>query len=153
MMLEDPELFMKDHPFLQGLKPEFMQTLVGCARPVTFEAGQTIFREGQDANEFFLIRRGAIAVQIYSPQKGAIVIETLKEGDVLGWSWLVPPYKWRFDAQALEVTRAIGLNGACLRGKCDENPALGYELLKRFSVVFSQRLQATRFQLLDVYKK
>jgi len=79
------------------------------------------------------------------------VIETLEEGDILGWSWLIPPYLWRFDARIVEPTRAIALDGKCLRMKCDENHDLGYELLKRFAHIVTQRLQATRLQLLDIY--
>ncbi len=77
--------------------------------------------------------------------------QTVAEGDVLGWSWLFPPYRWVFDAQALELTRALVFDGTCLRGKCEDDHNLGYELMKRFAHVVVQRLQATRLQLLDVY--
>jgi CRP/FNR family cyclic AMP-dependent transcriptional regulator len=85
------------------------------------------------------------------PQRGAVTIETLHGGDVLGWSWLVPPHRTVYDARALGVVRTIALDGACLRGKCEEDPRLGYELLKRFTEVIVERLQATRLRLLDVY--
>jgi CRP/FNR family transcriptional regulator, cyclic AMP receptor protein len=82
-----------------------------------------------------------------------VIIQTVGSGDVLGWSWLIPPYRWRFDARTVERTRAIALNGQCLRTKCDDSPRLGYELLKRVTSVFAERLLATRLQLLDVYGK
>jgi CRP-like cAMP-binding protein len=78
-------------------------------------------------------------------------VETLEEGDVVGWSWIVPPYVWSFHAHALQDTRAIALDGKCLRSKCEQNHDLGYEVLKRFSQLMARRLSATRFQLLDVY--
>jgi hypothetical protein len=70
---------------------------------------------------------------------------------VIGWSWLFPPYRWHFDGRALSSVRATSFDGACLRGKCDQDPALGYELMKRFARVFSERLRGTRLRLLDVY--
>jgi hypothetical protein len=90
-------------------------------------------------------------VEVIAPQRGAITIETVGDGELLGWSWLIPPFQWHFDARALNLTRAIALDARCLRGKCDADPALGYELLKRFSQVMEQRLEATRLQLLDLY--
>jgi CRP-like cAMP-binding protein len=75
----------------------------------------------------------------------------LAAGEVLGWSWLIPPYHWKFDARAIEQTRALALDGKCLRTKCEEDHDLGYELLKRFAQIMEERLQATRLQLLDVY--
>jgi CRP/FNR family cyclic AMP-dependent transcriptional regulator len=92
-----------------------------------------------------------VAVEIFAPQKGPITIETVVEGDVLGWSWLVPPYNWRFDARAMEMTRAVALDGVCLRNKCETDHDLGYELMKRFANIIDRRLQATRLQLLDIY--
>ena len=92
-----------------------------------------------------------MAVEIFVPGSGPIVIQTLEAGEVLGWSWLVPPHRKQFDARALEVTVALKFDAACLRTKCEEDPKLGYELLKRFTQILGQRLQATRLQLLDVY--
>jgi hypothetical protein len=80
-----------------------------------------------------------------------MTIETIGEGEVLGWSWLFPPYRWQFDAQAVGLVRAIAFDGRCLRGKCEEDHDLGYWLMQRFAQVMSQRLQATRLQLLDLY--
>ncbi len=125
--------------------------IVGCAANVRFEAGEYIFREGEDANQFYIIRHGKVALELFTPERGVLTIQTLGAGDVLGWSWLFPPYRWRFDARALELTRAIALDGTCLRNKCDEDHNLGYELVKRFAQIIIERLQATRLQLLDVY--
>jgi len=150
--MENLERILAEHPFFAGLEPAYLQLLVGCASNVRFDAGQTIFREGEEANQFFLIRHGKVALDIYAAERGSITIETLDEGDILGWSWLVPPYFWQFDARAVELTRAVALDGKCLRKKSEEDHDLAYELLKRFVHIIEQRLQATRLQLLNVYE-
>lgn len=144
---------LAEHPFLKGLAHEHLELIVGCAANVRFAAGEQLFKEGDEANQFFVIRHGRVALDVFSPTKGYLSIQTVGEGEILGWSWLVPPYHWRFDGRALEVTRAIALDGKCLRTKCEEDKLLGYELLKRFSHVMSQRLEVTRLQLLDLYGK
>lgn len=149
--MENLEKILAEHPFLQGLESHYLDLIVGCASNVKFDAGQFIFHEGEEANQFYVIRHGKVALEIFSPERGAIEIDTLEEGDVLGWSWLIPPYHWRFDARAVELTRAIALDGKCLRNKCEEDHDLGYQLLKRFAHIIEQRLQSTRLQLLDVY--
>lgn len=149
--MESLERILAQHPFFEGLAPEFLKLLVGCASNARFEAGAYIFRQGEEAHQFYLLRQGRVAVEIYAPQCPPITVETLEKDDILGWSWLVAPYYWRFDARAVELTRAIVLDGKCLRGKCEENHDLGYDLLKRFSQIVEQRLQSTRMQLLDVY--
>ena len=142
---------LAEHPFLKGLDARHLALITGCASNVRFDEGKFIFREGQEANHFYILREGKVAVQIFGAQRGAITTQTLEGGDILGWSWLVPPYHWRFDARAVELTRAIALDGKCLREKCEKDHDLGYELLKRFSKVIAERLEATRIQLVDVY--
>jgi CRP-like cAMP-binding protein len=150
-MMESLEPLLAEHPFLKGLDPRHTQIITGCASNVRFDTGQIIFREGEEANQFYIIRQGKVALQIYTPGRGSIIIDTLTEGEVLGWSWLIPPYQWRFDAVASELTRAIALDGKCLRNKCEADHDLGYELLKRFSSIVDQRLESTRIRLLDIY--
>lgn len=142
---------LKEQAFFEGLQPEYIDLLVECASNVRFEANQLIFRQGEDADRFYLIRQGKVAIEISAPGQAAIVIKTLTDHDVIGWSWLFPPYRWQFDARAMELTRAIALDGRCLRGKCETDPVLGYELMKRFSSIMLETLQATRLQLLDLY--
>ncbi|HUI43971.1 MAG TPA: cyclic nucleotide-binding domain-containing protein [Terriglobia bacterium] len=149
--MENLERILVEHPFFQGMKREHLDLVVGCAANVRFDAGQFILREGEEANEFYLIRHGQVALEVFAPERGSITIQTLGEGEILGWSWLVPPYRWKFDARAVELTRAIALDGKCLREKSENDCALGYELLKRFSQVMVEHLQAARFQLLNVY--
>ena len=116
-----------------------------------FETGNYIFREGENADNFYLIREGKVALETNVPGQGAVTVQTLSKGEVLGWSWLVPPFRWSFDARAIEPTRAIALDGKCLRDKCEADPRLGFELLKRFAGVIVSRLQAARMQTLDIY--
>jgi CRP-like cAMP-binding protein len=151
MKMETLEPILAGHPFLKGLESRYVHLVVGCASNVRFNQGQLLFHEGEEANQFFIVRHGKIAVEVFAPERGPIIIDTLGEGDILGWSWLIPPYHWRFDARALELTRAIALDGKCLRTKCEEDHDLGYELIKRFSTILTERLEAARLQLLDVY--
>lgn len=149
--MESLDRILQEHPFIKNLSDEHIQLIVGCAKNVVFKEGQYLFKEGEEANEFFIIRSGKVALEIYTPEYGCITIQTLVEGDVLGWSWLVPPYEWRFDSRAVELTRAISLDGKCLREKCEQDPKLGYEMMKRLANVFEERLDAMRLQLLDIY--
>ncbi len=145
------EKIVAEHPFFEGLESGYMSLLVGCASNVRFEAGRHILREGEEAHEFYLIRQGRVSIEIVAPQRKPIVVDSIGEGERLGWSWLLPPYTWKFHARAIEATRAIALDGKCLRNKCEQNHDLGYELLKRFAQIMNRRLDATRLQLLDVY--
>ena len=138
-------------PFFSGLGDERLALLAGCARNVGFDGGAVIFREGDPADEFFVLRSGTLALETFVPARGGMTIETIEAGEVVGWSWLFPPYRWHFDARALTPVRATSFDGACLRGKCDADPALGYDLMQRFAQVMVQRLQWTRLRLLDVY--
>jgi CRP-like cAMP-binding protein len=145
------EPLLAEHPFLQGLDPSVLALIVGCASNARFDAGQYLFKEGQEANEFYVIRRGRVSLEIHVPDRGAAMLQTVTAGDILGWSWVFPPYRWHSDARAMELTLAIALDGACLRNKCEESPSLGYELMKRFARVLDDSLQASRLQLLDIY--
>jgi CRP/FNR family cyclic AMP-dependent transcriptional regulator len=144
-------VIVSEHPFFRGLKPEQLKFIAGCAKNVVFKSGEFLYREGDEANNFYIIRAGRVAIEAFSVKQRAITIQTLTVGDVLGWSWLFPPYQAHFGVKAIELTRAICFDGKCLRNKCEEDHDLGYELMKRFSEVMIHRLQATRLQLLDVY--
>jgi CRP/FNR family transcriptional regulator, cyclic AMP receptor protein len=151
MPIEDLERILAAHPFFKGMEPIYHQLFVDCASNVRFEAGAFIFREGEEANQFYLIRHGRVAVEISTPERGAVIIQSLGEGDVLGWSWMMPPYRWHFDARAVELTRAIALDGRCLRERSEADHDLGFQLMKRAAQIMEERFQATRLQLLDVY--
>ncbi len=139
--------------FFAGLDPDYLSLIAGCASTVAFPAGAFLFREGEPANTFYLIRRGKLALEIAAPgaDGGALIVQTLGEGDVAGFSWLIEPHRWEFDGRAIERVLAVSMDGTCLRGKCADDPRLGYELMRRFAGLSANRLQATRLQLLDVY--
>jgi len=149
--VEGLERIIREHPFFVGLDERFIELVCGCAKNVRFEAKQYLFHEGEPANEFYLLRQGRVALEIASPGRSALTFQTLREGEVLGVSWLIPPYHWQYDAQALDLTRAIAIDGSCLRGKCEADHDLGYEMMKRVVAIVLQRLHATRLQILDVY--
>jgi CRP/FNR family cyclic AMP-dependent transcriptional regulator len=149
--METLERILKEHPFLKGLKSQYLTLLTGCASNVVFQPDEFLFREGDEANSFYIIRKGKTVIETFIPGKGPLAIQTREAGEVAGWSWLIPPYRWHFDARALELTQAIALDGKCLRGKCEEDHDLGYELMKRFATIMADRLEAARLQLLDVY--
>ena len=140
-----------EHPFFKGLNEEDLDFIAGCGKNQVFQSGEMIFREGRDANSFYIIRQGSVSLEIHSPQRGPLIIATVGEGEVLGWSWLVPPFVWHFDARARDLTRTIAMDAKCLRAKCEKDPRLGFELSKRFSQITVDRLNATRIQLLDLY--
>jgi CRP/FNR family transcriptional regulator, cyclic AMP receptor protein len=139
-------------PFLAGLSPEQMRKLTPWSRTVTFPTGARIFEEGRRADRFWLIRQGRVALETQVPGRGAVVVEDLGRGAVLGWSWLFPPYRWHFSASAVEVTTAIEFDGAAVRELCQREPALGFDLVLRFTEVVVDRLQSTRLRLLDLYE-
>ena len=148
--MEGLERIVREHPFFSGMKEEFLELISGCAKNVRFEAGQYMFNEGQPADQFYLLRSGRVAIQISAPER-TLTVQTVGEDEIVGASWLVPPYRWGFDAKALELSRAIAMDAACLRGKCEGDHDLGYEMMKRFMPILIQRLHATRLQILDVY--
>ena len=134
-----------------GLDPAYLELIAGCGSTTGFADGDYLFREGDPADNFYVIRHGRVALEVFAPGRGQMLVATLGPGELVGWSWLFPPYRWHFDGRALEPVRALTFDGACLRAKCDADHALGYELMQRFASSMLARLQATRLQLLDVY--
>jgi CRP-like cAMP-binding protein len=146
--METLERAFAQHPFLVGLDLRYLRQLGGLASHKSFDAHQMIFYEGQAANEFYLICKGKVAIETAVLGCESIVIQSLGPGEVLGWSWLLPPYEWHYSARAAEPTEVIALDGKSLRGRCEEDHDLGYEIMKRFALVIMQRLAATRARLL-----
>jgi len=150
-MVQTLDELMVSSPVFAGLPAAHLELIAGCAVNERFAAGTYLFHEGQAADRFYLIREGSIALEVSIPGHGSHVLETLGEGEVVGWSWLFEPYLWQFDGRAVLSTGVLAFDGACLRGKCDSDHELGYELMRRFAASMLARLQATRLQLLDVY--
>jgi len=134
-----------EQPFFKGLPPELLEMLAREAMPVEFKTGELIFKEGAVANRSYLILSGKVVLESSTDSEHEpVTIETINSGDLLGWSWLFPPYYWVFDARAATPVKAIFFYGTRLREQCEINHELGYELMKRVSLVVIERLQATR---------
>jgi CRP/FNR family transcriptional regulator, cyclic AMP receptor protein len=149
--METIKELLGSHPFFAGLGPSSVELIAGCASNVHFAEGDRIFEEGDPASLFYVIRHGRVALEAHSPAKGSVVIDTMDDGEVLGWSWLVAPFRYFFDARAVTPVSATAVDGACLRGKCEADAELGYQLLKRVTGVMYDRLQSSRIRLLDLY--
>jgi CRP/FNR family transcriptional regulator, cyclic AMP receptor protein len=147
--MEPLERPLAQHAFLAGLDRRYLRQLAGLASHKSFKTLQMIFHEGDPANELYLICKGKVALETALLGCDAIQIQALGEGEVLGWSWLLPPYQWHYSARALEPTQAIALDGAALRALCERDHDLGYEMMKRFALVIVQRLAATRARFLS----
>lgn len=145
------EPLLRGHKFFAGLAPEYLELINGCTRNTVFGEGTFMFREGEPADEFYLIRDGMLALEIHGPGRGPVAVQTLRTGDVAGFSWLIDTHRWHFDGRVIERVHALSVDGRCLRDKCEQDPKLGFELMRRFAGLAVSRLQATRLQLLDVY--
>jgi CRP-like cAMP-binding protein len=149
--METIENLLRDVPLFHGLPAGDLELIAGCGSNVRFAEGELLFRDGDPADNFLIVRHGTVALETFVPARGPVTIETVEAGEVVGWSWLFPPYRSHFDARALSLVRATSFDGVCLRGKCERDPRLGYDLLSRFAQVLIERLQWTRLRLLDVY--
>ncbi len=152
MGIETLDVLLRDHPFFRDLDDSYIEFIAGCGKNVLFEPGTYLFREGEEANELFIVRHGRVALEILVPGRGPVVIDAPDEGEVIGFSWIFPPYRWRFDGRALEQVRAVALDGVCLRTKCENDPKLGYELMKRCASILVRRLQSSRLRVIDMYR-
>lgn len=151
MKIEGLDQLLEQHPFFQNMDANLRQIIIGCAANESFAAGTDIFREGQAADKFYLLRHGSVALEIHIPGREPLIVDTIHEGEILGWSWLIPPHRWMLDARAVQLTRAVSLDAKCLRGKMENDHDLGYELYRRFMPVLAKRLLAGRLQMIDMY--
>ena len=150
--MEDLSRLLRAHPFLDGLGDAEVSLLAGCAKNARFHAGDYLLREGDEARTFYLVREGSVSFDIHVPGKPALRVESAMAGDVVGLSWMFPPARVHLDARALDTVIALALDGACLRGKMEADPALGYKITKRLLALTVTRLERVRLQRLDVYK-
>jgi CRP/FNR family cyclic AMP-dependent transcriptional regulator len=135
----------------QGLKPAQLEFISGCAWNDHADPGAMLLREGEAAERFYLIRHGVVALEIAAPGRIPLMIATLGDGEIVGWSWLFAPYRWQMDGRVVEPTSLVAFDGACLRQKCEADHELGYQLMSRFAAKIVDRLQTTRLQIIDVY--
>jgi CRP-like cAMP-binding protein len=146
-----PIELLAQHPLLKDMPTHDLQLIASYGEPKIFSAGDYLAREHQNADYFYLIHSGQVAIEIFFPGRGALTLQTLRDGDIVGWSWLFPPFRWTFDIRAQTTVQTTALDGCRLRAKCAEDPRLGYELMQRFAAIVVDRLQATRLQLADLY--
>lgn len=150
-MVESMSELLMAQPLFSELPADAVETVVGCAKNAAFDAGQLLMAEGTPATTLYLLRRGSVSIEVHAPGRGGLVVQTLGPGKVVGWSWLVPPFRWSFDARAVTPVGAVAIDGTCLREKADAQPAFGYALLGRISAMLLEQLHATQIQLLDLY--
>lgn len=143
--------YLPQHPFFEGLDESVAALVAGCAQNVHFRPGQYLFHEGDPADAFYVVRHGRVSLEVRPPAGPSVVVDSVQDDDVVGWSWLVPPYRWMFDARATDQTSAIAFDGTCLREKAVTDPAVGFELLERVVTVMAARIQSARVRLLDLY--
>jgi len=150
--MEKPKTTLAKHPIFKGLKKNYIELIAEHASTASFNAGDTIFHEGDEANQFHIIQEGMVVLEaVLSPDRDPIIIQSVGEGEVLGWSWLFPPHRRRFQGRAVTSAKAIVVDGKFLRKQCEKDHDLGYELMKRFAVLIEQRLRAVRLQNPDMY--
>jgi CRP-like cAMP-binding protein len=150
--LENTTAMLAEHEFFAGIGAEHLCVLAEHTTVKTFPADEFIFRKGQTATECFLIRQGQVSLEVFEPHRGgAITLQTLDRGKVLGRSWLLPPYTWRLDARAIELTRVMAIDAQVFREAMEKDHEFGYQVLTRFLIVFSERLHAAQLQLSDMF--
>ncbi len=150
--METLEPLLRKHPFLSGLSDDEIRFLVGCAANRRFAPGEMLFREGDEASHFYLLRAGRVALEVNVPGRGPFQLQSCGEGEAVGWSWLFPPYRWQLDARAAEPVAVLAFDGRCLREKMEQDHRLGYALTKLMLYEVYQRLERARLQRLDVYR-
>jgi CRP/FNR family transcriptional regulator, cyclic AMP receptor protein len=139
------------HPFFVGIDPTIAHAMTANAEERTYDVGDMLVREGKPAEEFFLVFEGKIALEVGATENPGITVETIGRGEILGWSWLVSPHRWRFDARATKPTRVVAIHAATARYALAAHPAFGYQFLMKLLPVIAERLENTRVQLLDIH--
>lgn len=149
MSTEKTEEILSGMPFFDGLDPDFVKFLADCARSRQVEGNQALFRQGDPASQFFLLRTGSVSIEIPAIAGPTLQVQRLGPGKILGWSWLLPPYKWSFQARAEQDSEVLEFDGRAILERCEEDPRFGYELIKRFSGLMAERLDAAHRKMMD----
>lgn len=151
MKLHTLDRVLADHPFFAGLEPDDARFVAACGVNRVLRPDEFLFRAGDRADQFFVVRSGRVAVELFAPGRGPLILATADAGAVLDAAWLIPPYRWQFDARAVTAVRCVALDATCLRARCEEHPALGYRLMQRTAAILQERMEAARIRLLDLY--
>ncbi|MCS6851567.1 MAG: cyclic nucleotide-binding domain-containing protein [Gemmataceae bacterium] len=136
------------HEFLRGLSERNLMILASGARPLHANPGEYLAREGESARAFYLINAGQVSLGMHTPDGRVVIVQTVGPGEVIGWSWLVPPHRWQFDCRAEDEVQGVMFDAEWLREKCEQDHSLGYQFLKQMIIKIASRLEATREQLL-----
>ena len=143
------EGYLSGHAFFSGLEPRYLKFISDSATELQLARGETLFRQGERADRFFLVRRGQVSVQVPALVGPALEIQHLNEGQILGWSWLIPPFRWHFFASAVEDSDLLEFDGNAILAHCEKDPKFGYELFKLFAGLMSERLEVARLKMMD----
>jgi len=141
--------YLAAHSFFAGLNEEFLQLISGFATEKRYGKGEVLFQQGKPADKFYLVREGKVSVQVPALVGPVLELQVLGADQILGWSWLIPPYRWNFMARALEDTVVLEFDGTAILARCEQDPAFGYALFKRFTALMSARLEAARQKMMD----
>jgi len=141
--------YLSNHVFFFELNEAYVALICDHVKTVEIKKGQFVFRQGERADKFYIIQQGQISVQIPALIGPVLEIHALGMDQVLGWSWLIPPYQWNFQAVAIEDTQLLAFDGASILARCEQDPKFGYQLLKRFTSLMSERLDASRQRMMD----
>ena len=147
--IEGLDTLLKEHPFFEGISDEYGELVAGCAANEVVRAGGYVFREGDPADKFYLLRNGEVSVHVPALVGPVFEIQSLGKDQVLGWSWLIQPYRWSFQARVMQDTDIIEFDGEAIRAHCESDPRFGYGLFKRFAALMSERLAAARQTMMD----
>jgi CRP/FNR family transcriptional regulator, cyclic AMP receptor protein len=145
------ETVLATHAFTSRMNSRYIRKLSECASYLEIQAGQYVFRQGEVADVFYLILDGAVEIELFSSTGGPVVLQKIEVGSALGWSWLVPPCRWRFDARVVKPLKALKIDAKRLRILMQEEPAFGFEILERFLQILGERLESERMSLIGLY--
>jgi CRP/FNR family transcriptional regulator, cyclic AMP receptor protein len=151
--MDTMEPILAAHPFFKGLDPRYLKLILACASRETFKPGEFLCRDEAPATKFYVIHHGRVSVEIYRARRGPVTIQSLGEGEALGWLWFDQPYHWHLDAKALDLTRVISLEVQCLLDTCNRDHDFGYELMRRYAHHLAVQFRVTKLQLADMYGK
>ena len=141
------------HAFLRELSEQHLILLASGARPFTSAPGEYLSHQGETANHFYLIQSGQVALEMERPGREAICVQTVGPGEAVGWSWLVPQHLWEFNCRAIGLVQGIAYDAEWLREKCEEDPTLSHQLLKRLVAVLAGRLVAARRLIVELSRE
>ena len=143
------EKYLSSHEFFSGLDDSYIKFLAASASEKKIKSGDTLFKQGERADGFYLLRSGQVSIQVPALMGPTLDIQTLGDDQILGWSWLIAPYRWSFLARAITDSEVLEFDGSAILAHCEQDPKFGYELFKRFAALMSERLDAARQKMMD----